>query len=409
VGGRRGRRGGANLVPMVRGFGWFVGAVVAVGLAGRASADPFGGFSRDQTCYLDGADRVCAPVAPGDATPSCAKVTPEGIAKLGFTRGTPQRGAAATVTAEAAGGVLRLRSASTKAVLVEWKSPDAITRVRDVFVSGNGGVAAVEYDVRVGGRALARVVAMALPNAAAAAGGGRVAAPAKVARVTLTPAQVKAVSAALKESDRLLARKQWEKAEAAYRKALAIDEQSAAARFGVAAALARRGKATEAIAELEALAASPDEAMPVWRVEARTSAHFAGMRSDPGYRRAVGIDPDPARPLSTYERLVGQGGHWEQPGLPCQEPTVNLKLDRAKKTFVLKIRTRCQGDDETTTLDGRWKVDAGGGGGGGLVLTFPNATAADENLECALAEKAGEDTLACALEDMAFSMRVVRR
>ncbi|HUS66393.1 MAG TPA: hypothetical protein VMZ28_17770 [Kofleriaceae bacterium] len=394
---------------MARGSGWFVVAVVAVGGAGPATADPFGGFSRDQTCYLDGADRVCSPVAPGDAAPSCTRVTPEGIARLGFARAAPQRGTDASVTAEAAGNVLRLRNARTRAVLMEWSSPDAITRVREVFVSGTGGVAAVEYDVRVGGRAVARAVAMALPGATASSGGagGGPATQPVVARVTLTPAQTKALATAMKSADALLARKQWQKAEEAYRKALAVDEQSAAARFGVAAALARKGgAAADVIAELEKLAQSPDEAMPVWRVEARTSAHFAGLRGDAGYRRAVGIDLDPARPLSAYERLVGQGGHWEQPGLPCQEPTVNLKLDRGKKTFVLKIRTRCQGEDETTTLDGRWKADAGANG---AVLTFPNASGPDENLECALGQKAGEDTLSCALDDLSFTMRVVRR
>ena len=396
---------------MARGSGWFVVAVVAVGGAGPATADPFGGFSRDQTCYLDGADRVCSPVATGDAAPSCTRVTPEGIARLGFAKAAPQRGTDASVTAEAAGTVLRLRNARTRAVLVEWTSPDSITRVREVFVSGTGGVAAVEYDVRVGGRVVARAVAVALPGAAvASSGGGATTAPVVVPRVTLTPAQTKALAAALKSADALLARKSWAKAEAAYRNALAVDEQSAAARFGVAAALARKGgAAADVIAELEKLAQSPDEAMPVWRVEARTSAHFAALRGDAGYRRAVGIDPDPARPPTAYERLVGQGGHWEQPGLPCQEPTVNLKLDRTRKTFVLKIRTRCQGEDETTTLDGRWKADAATGPGGGAVLTFPNASGPDENLECALGTKAGEDTLACELDDLSFTMRVVRR
>lgn len=394
---------------MARGFRWFVVGVVAAAGAGAASADPFGGFSRDQTCYLDGADRVCAPVAPGDAAPSCAKVTPEGIARLGFTRGAPQRGTSASVTAEAAGGVLRLRNAKTKALLVEWTSPDAVTRVREVFVSGNGGVAAVEYEVRAGGRAVTRVVGMSLTGAAAGGAGGAVAPKAKVARKVLTAVEASAVANAIKAADALLARKQWAKAESGYRSALKLDEQSAAARFGVAAALARKGAAAaDVVAELETMSASPDEAMPVWRVEARSSAHFAGLREDAAFRRAVGIDPDPARPPSAYERLVGQGGHWEQPGLPCQEPTVNLKLDRGKKTFVLKIRTRCQGDDETTTLDGRWKVDAGAATGG-VVLTFPNASGPDEDLECALGEKAGEDTLACALDEMAFEMRVVRR
>jgi hypothetical protein len=387
---------------MGRGSRWFVTAVVAVGLASTASADPFGGFSKDRSSFLVGTDRVCTPVAPGGAAPACRKVAGDQVSKLGFARGAPQRGTTARVTAEASGAVLRVRDARTRAVLAEWNSPDAIARVGAVFVSDDDTVVAVEYETRAGGRTALQAVALAVAKQAPA----QPATPAAPAvRAPLPPAQVKALAAALRSSDRLLARKQWAKAETGYRKALAIDEHSAAARFGLAASLARRGKPAEAVAELVTIGRSPDAAAPVWLVEARSSAHFAALRGDPDFRRASGIDPDPARPYTAYERLVGQGGHWEQPGLPCQEPTINLKLDRTRRTFALKIQTRCQGDDETTTLNGRWKAD----GAAALLLTFPNPPEADETLECALADKGGEDTLSCTLEDMAFSMRVVRR
>lgn len=388
---------------MGRGSPWFVAVAVAVALATPASADPFGGFSRDRTSYLVGADRVCGPVAPGAGAPACRKVAADQVARLGFARGTPQRGTTATVTAEAAGSVLRVRDARSGAALAEWTNPDAITRVGAVFLSDDGTVVAVEFDTRVGGRAALQTVAIALPARKDSAASATPAAP--VVRAPLAPAQVKALAAGIKASDRILARKQWVKAGLGFEKALAIDEHAAAARFGLAASLARRGKAAEAVSELERLARSADAAAPVWLVEARTSAHFASLRADPAFRRASGIDPDPSRPYTAYERLVGQGGHWEQPGLPCQEPTVGLKLDRARRTFALKIRTRCQGDDEITTLGGTWKAE----GAATLALVFPNAGEADERLECGLTDKGGEDTLSCTLEDLSFAMRVVRR
>lgn len=219
------------------------------------------------------------------------------------------------------------------------------------------------------------------------------------------PADAPAVARALAAADRQLKRRRWKQAEAAYRKVLAQDGDHPAARYGLAVALIHQKKTAEAIAALQELGRSSRPDAPPWRVEARLGKHFESLRADPAFRRAVGIDPDPARPPTAYERLVGQGGTWEQAGMPCQEPQVTLSLDRKKKKFSLVIRTRCQGMDDRTRLGGTWAA----AGTDRLALTFPNQGGPDERLECSLAPDGGEDALTCALEDLSFTMRVVRR
>lgn len=396
---------------MRRRVAYGVAAAVAALMAGSARADSFGGFSTDGKSVLVGADRVCTAVLPGGGAPSCRKAASGEVSRLGFRKGTLQRGAGASISAEAAGIKLRVRDAKTNAVLAEWSSPDAIARVSAIHLSADGKLVAVEYEARIGGRETSQVVAISLAVSRGTVENGQQATPASPAtpvaapRPVLTPAQEKSLAALVKASDKLLKRKRWAKAELGYRKALERDDQHAAAIFGAAATLARRGKRAEAIAELERLARSADVAAPVWLVEARSSAHFAGVRGDPAFRRAVGIDPDPSRPASAYERVVGQGGHWEQSGQPCQQPTVNLKLDRKTKKFALSIRNRCQGDDETTRLAGVWMAE----GRETLNLRFPNPGGDDEILACGLAEERGEDALSCELEDIRFTMKVVRR
>jgi hypothetical protein len=150
--------------------------------------------------------------------------------------------------------------------------------------------------------------------------------------------------------------------------------------------------------------------MPRWRIEARFDKAFKSLRANTRFRKAVGIDRDPSRPLSAYERLVGLGGQWEQASLPCEQPKVSLKLDRSRKRrFDLVIRSRCQGVVETTRLDGRWA----GKGSDQLQLIFPNQDAADEGLMCRVelcADSSGEDCLRCRPDqDLEFLLRVVRR
>ncbi len=393
---------------MRRAIAALVVGILGPGLAATAAAGTFGGFARDGKSYLDGADRICQPARAG--APVCRKAGKDEVTKLGFRMGTLQRGQAATLVAEASGSAIKVKDARTKALVAEWKSIDPVSRILAVHLADGGALVAVEYEARVGGRASAQTVVLAVggkaPSGATAKpqkGTPQLPAPPPVA--TLTPAEAKAVAAQVKSGAGQLKKKKWKEAEAAYRKALAAAGDHPAARFGLAAALAQQKKKPEAIAELRLLSRSPVADAPEWLVEARASGHFAALREDPDFRRAVGIDRDPDRPPSAYERLVGPGGTWEQTGQPCQSPTVALKLDRKTKKFVLLIKVRCQGDDETTRLGGTWAAS----GQSEVSLTFPNPDGPDEKLACTLSEAGSEDALGCTLEDIVMDLRVVRR
>jgi hypothetical protein len=380
-------------------------AIFVLGLCAptTAWAGSFGGFSRDGTRYLDGTDLVCAPVGAKGGAPACRRAQKDEVTRLGFKKGTLQRGTGAKVVAEVAGGGIAVRDSRSKKLLVEWKATDPVSRVLATHLADGGKLVAVEYEARLGGRTGARTVVLAVPGVAP--GAATAPQPATTPATVLSPADAKALAQAIKSAAAELKRKRWAKAEAGYRKALALAGDHAAARFGLAAALARLGRRPEAIAELRLLARSAVADAPELLVEARSSAHFAAFKEDPDFRRAVGIDKDPDRPPTAYERLVGAGGQWEQPGQSCQSPTVALKLDRKTKKFALSIRVRCQGEDEITRLGGTWAA----AGSDRLALTFPNASGPDEKLDCKLSEDAGEDLLSCTLEDILMSLRIVRR
>jgi hypothetical protein len=109
------------------------------------------------------------------------------------------------------------------------------------------------------------------------------------------------------------------------------------------------------------------------------------------------------------DRLVGQGGRWEQAAVPCERPKVFLALEIEEPTFALAIESRCRGRSEVLDLEGAWE----GRGSDRLVLTFPEPDAADEELVCAIArcdDHSGEDCIRCQpAPDLAFELRVVRR
>jgi len=408
---------GANLRrKMRRLIAALVVGILGPGLAATAEAGTFGGFSRDGKSYLEGPDRICQPVARAGA-PSCRKAGKDEVTKLGVRMGTPQRGSTATVVAEVSGGsAIAVKDARSKALLVEWKAIDPVARILAVHLADGGGLVAIDYEARVTGRTVGQTVVLALrgktasdasqkPQKPAGPVAGPAGAPAPPPAATLSPADAKAVATSVKSGAGQLKKKKWKEAEAAYRKALATAGDQAAARFGLAAALAQQKRKPEALAELRLLARSPLADGPEWLVEARSSAHFVALREDPDFRLAVGIDRDPNRPPSAYERLVGPGGAWEQTGQPCQSPTVSLKLDRKTKKFVLLIRVKCQGEDETTRLGGTW----GASGQADVSLTFPNPGGADEKLTCKLSDAGREDSLQCLIEDIAMDLRVVRR
>jgi hypothetical protein len=402
-----------------------VAGLSTLALSALALAGPFGGFSRDGTRYLDGS-RVCQPVSGARGAPRCEKKGADEIARLGFRKGTVQRGAGAAVAAQVSGTRLVVRSADGKTALADWDSGNPVGAVSAVYLGEAGKLVAIEYDARLSGRSTPQVVVLALsspvgggasrpstPSTPAPSPSTTSPSPSTSSPTSPSPASAPTpddpkLTAQLRAADKQLARKKWKQAEAEFRGALALSADHPAARYGVAASLAGQRRSAEALAELSALARSTHPQAPRWLVEARLGPHFTGLQGDAGFRRTVGIDRDPARAPSAYERIIGPGGRWEQTGTPCQEPTVDLMLDRKSEKFQLTIRVRCQGDDETTRLSGTWKAE----GAELLRLRFPNVEGPEEQLTCKLAAAPGpsaEDTLGCSLEDLQMTLRIVRR
>jgi hypothetical protein len=388
-----------------------------------AAAGPFGGFSRDGSRYLADTTRVCQPVAGRQGMPRCAKKGADEVARLGFRKGTAQRGAGAAVQVQASGTRLVVRGGDGAAVRAEWDSGNPIAAVGAVYLSDGGKLVAIEYEVRRAGRSQPQVVVLQLAGGAVGQKSGQPARGHEAGRPATgqpagpggqTPPPTAAApddpktTAQLRAADKLLSARKWKKAEEAYRAVLLSAVDHPAARYGLAAALAGQNRSADAVTELGALGRSPHPQAARWLVEARLGSHFTRLQGDPGFRRAVGIDRDPARAPGAYERLVGFGGHWEQTGSACQDPTVNLDLDRKSDRFKLTIRTRCQGEDETTRLAGTWRAE----GAAALRLSFPNVDGPEEQLQCQLAaasDRSGEDTLSCTLEELQMKLRVVRR
>jgi hypothetical protein len=418
--GRRARDPDANVGDdMRRTLSSLVGILLLA--PGVAAAGPFGGFSRDGSHYLADTTRVCQPVTGRQGMPRCQKKSADEVIRLGFRKGTAQRGASAAVQVQASGTRLVVRGEGA-AVRAEWDSGNPIGSVGAVYLSDGGKLVAIEYEARLAGRSQPQVIVLQLAGAATAgqksgqpASGqqtgrpvtGQPAAGGQPQPTTAAAPDDPKTTAQLRAADVLLSARKWKKAEEAYRALLSAGDHPAA-RYGLAAALAGQNRSTDAVAELVALARSAHPQAARWLVEARLGAHFARLQGDAAFRRAVGIDRDPARPPGAYERLVGFGGHWEQTGTPCQDPTVNLELDRKSDKFRLTIRTRCQGEDDTTRLAGTWRAD----GAAALRLTFPNVEGPEESLQCQLAaatDRSGEDTLSCTLEELQMKLRVVRR
>lgn len=133
------------------------------------------------------------------------------------------------------------------------------------------------------------------------------------------------------------------------------------------------------------------------------------LRAAPEPSPAPAPTPSPAPPSSggtAFDRAVGKGGVWEQRIIPCDQAGVTLKLTKARK-FDIKITTKCQGQKDVTSLDGKWSSE----GADTLVLSFENEEGPLENMVCRFAACADvpEDCLTCSQEDVSFTMQVVRR
>lgn len=395
---------------------------VALGLPAVASAGVFGGFGKSGT-YLRGTDQVCRAVEGARDVPRCKKISAAEVAKRRFASGARQRGAGAEVDARASGSRIEIVPAGGGEPLATWDAGSAV-KVSAVYLSAKKDAVAVEYVTRFGGRSIEDVVVLELGDALRARAGAAAASVATGERAAgappappapAEPEETPAVAAALQKTRRAAAKKRWDRVARFAGEALAGDESHPEARFWLAAAKAARKDGAGATALLADIAASKRKWAIAWLVEARLHPAFRGLRADPGFRRAVGLAADPKRPPGAYERLVGYGGEWEQPAIPCEQARANLSLHtepskgEAGQRFELVIRSRCRGTRETTRLDGTWRA----AGTDVLELRFPNQQGPAEGLQCSLeacADSSGEDCLRCRPDpQLELLFRIVRR
>ena len=379
--------------------------VALAALGGTALADSFSGFSGVDRYYLVAPDRVCAPLrvtgAKATGTPTCEKATSDRIAQLSIKPAAVERGTKARFVASASGRAVKIKAGDRDVVLVEWTSLDPIASVANVYGSTYADMVAVELVVRRAGREVTDVVGFDLgkkdPGPGTTKpppGPGPAPTPGTAPPPPADPKLDKALKAARAAKGA--------KAIAAWTAVLAIDASSSEGVYGLALAQIRAGKKAEAIATLEKLAASTRDDAIEYRVAARFEKAFAAVRSDKKFRAAVGLD----KPGTTvYERVMGQGGKWQQDMTNCDKPKVNLDLGQDHK-FKLRVESKCGGDAPPIfTFKGTWKVD-----GADLLLVFPNKGRKEERTSCTLGREGDEDALSCPVDDdLEFTVLPVRR
>jgi len=389
--------------------------VAAVTLAcATSSAAPFGGFSADETSYLVGTDWICTPIAGDVGEPRCAKADARKRAQAGFKKPTALRGSGAFV-ASASGPTVELKSADGS-VRRSWQAPGVVSRIKGVYLSPNARMVAVEVETRTMGRAAVETVAFAIAKVGHAATSGAGTASGVVGQVgsgasgklAVAPvARPKALQKAIDAGQGDLRKRRYRKALATFDGLVAKHPRDPAVRFGRAAARAGLGDRKGALADLRELGMGNEADTPVWLVEARTEPAFDGLRAEREFRMILGLDPG-GRVLTAYERALALGGGWEQPGSPCAEPKVELRLGHPKQTFSLVITSVCDGVRDKTRLSGRWIADVLDV----VTLIFPNPGQDDETLVCKLrgCQDGGETCLDCgAGTDMGFVLRPVSR
>lgn len=418
-------------------------AGVIITLAGsQALAGPFGGFARDERRYLVDRDNICMPVAipadfaeknPGQAlqtVPTCNTADTATLSSWRFRRGQAQRGSEAVFAATARGRMLSLQSRDPRGNAVElvtWEASDPIARVVAVYASPNRRLVAVEYEVRFAGRLRVEVIGFTVPGAEQSSGSAESEPPsspsstgsapvsgssaeksgsAPAATGQAAPKLPAAAAKALKKAQRAARGKRHRAAFKAYRTVLSADPEHSEARFGIARAYAGQKQQEDAVRALQTLAASRRVDKVIWLVEARFDKAFSRLRADTGFRAAVGLDRAPGTKAHIYERLVGFTSTWEQPETTCENAEVALKLDRHKRTFRLRITSRCGGYKDVTRLRGRWDMAVGDQ----VILTLPNKKAKEEAVVCRMQTCSDEDCLRCVLDrDLEFVLRPVRR
>ncbi|HEU4731181.1 MAG TPA: hypothetical protein VFT22_24980 [Kofleriaceae bacterium] len=386
-------------------------ALVVLATLGRLSsarADTFSGFSGVDRMYLVNQDRVCTPIVVANSAaagaPKCEKAAADVIAHLSIKPPIVQGGARASFAAQAAGRTITVTRRAGGTV-VTWEAPDPIVKIVEVYASQYDDRVAIAYTVRRAGREVTDVVAFDLgqnqsavkdqapPPSDAPPGTKDAAAPAPAVDDPRVTAAVAAARAAAKP-----------KALAAWRAVLAIDASHPEALFRTAAAELAARRNAEALAALQALAASPRPDAIEWLVEARFDPAFAALRSDHAFRAAVGLDRKPA---TAYERLMGFGGQWEQTGTSCDRPEVRFIAARDRSVRI-RVKTSCEGSVYDTSFKGTWRIERDR-----VVLQLPTkgrqVTAADE-ASCGFEAAGDEDALRCSLgHDIDFVVLPTRR
>lgn len=379
------------------------GALASLVLGGAlsrpAAADTFGGFGGGS--YLVSPDRLCTPLsaASGQATgtPSCTRLDAAALAKLDLTKAGAETGAAARFTARVDGKRVVVARADGKVDVVAWTPIDPLVKVGAVYADARATTVAVEVVVRRMGREATDIVGFAVGAASVApvVDGPR---PPEATPATVEPPALDAAGQALVKKAR---KAKGKKALAAWAKVQALDPDHSEARFRIAAAYLKLKQPAEAIKALEALASSARADAIEFLVAARFDKAFKKLANDPAFRVAVGLDRGPTQ---LYDRIMGTGGNWEQQGTNCDKPTVALAFAQAR-TFVLKVKTVCDGQKYTSTFKGKWRPEAGS-----VTLVLPNKGADDEFVPCTLTAAGDEDSLACKIdEDLDFVALPVRR
>jgi hypothetical protein len=385
-------------------------------LGAIARADTFGGFSGVDRPYLVNQDRVCTPIVVANSTatgaPRCDKAGADAIAHLSIKPPIVQSGPRASFVAQASGRTITV-SRKTGGVAVTWNAPDPVLKIVETYASQYDDRVAVAYNVRRAGKEVTDIVAFDLgqnqtaikdptkdplkdPAMDATKDAPARDAPPDTAPPPDDPRITKAVAGARGAPK--------PKALAAWKAVLALDAANSEALDRSAAAELAAKHTAEALAALATLAASTRGDAIEWLVEARFAPEFAALRADPKFRATVGLDRKPA---TSYERLMGFGGEWEQTGTSCDKPEVRFNASRDRK-FKLRVKTRCEGAQYDTTFRGTWRI-----AGDRVVLVLPTqgkqASAADE-ATCGFETAGDEEGLRCALgHDIDFLVLPTRR
>lgn len=382
-----------------------------VAWAAPAAADTFGGFSGVERHYLVNQDKVCTPLAANatSGSPSCEKVGADVVAKLSFKPPLPQKdkGDKAAYAATASGRTLTITR--NGATVVEWTSTDPISKIVEVYASEYNDRVAIAYVARRMGKDVTDVIGFTITKGAGTTMNDpqhptipmpptTPTAPTKPT-VAEDPRVTKAVAIARKATKT--------KAITAWQAVLSIDADHSEAHYQLAALQMAAKKKDDALAQLGALASSTRPDAIEWLIEARYAAAFASLRADPGFREKTGLDRKPDAVLSSYERLMGFGGQWEQTGTSCDKPEVRFTATR-DRIVRIRVKSKCGGSGYDLPFKGTWRLD-----GDRVVLTFATrgkAISADDQAACRFERAGDEDSLRCVLDrDIDFVVLPTRR